>query len=369
MMWRSTRDKTDSKKQKLDQTIARARRRVSGPLALAAVTLVTVGAGCRGKYVREVTAERLEATPERLLRGSYIVNQLAACGACHTTRATGHLATESERTDAFLGGGNLLAAEGLGEVWVPNITPDLETGVGGWSDDELMRAIRDGVTKDGRFMLPVMPFNGYQVMSDEDVRATVVYLRSVPPFRQPKPRAETRLSLLPRVLFTTLGVQMHEPARAVPAPAADPVRTGEYLSRIAACSECHSLTKKGPRKPTDPQYLSGSEGPFTDAAVGRVWARNLTPDQQTGLGRFRAEAIKEAIRTGVRLDKKRMAPPMSLFVPHYSGIAEEDLDAIVAFLKSVKAVPREVPERELSAEGQRLVERGLGEQGSAPEGR
>jgi mono/diheme cytochrome c family protein len=169
---------------------------------------------------------------------------------------------------------------------------------------------------------------------------------------------------MPRILFTKLGVQMHAPVHDVQGPPPPPQPTGKpdvdekalkehaiangrYVATIGACAECHSLTKKGPRKPEDPQYLSGSEGPM-EGSFGKVWARNLTPDKETGIGKYWPDQIKQSIRTGVRLDGKRMAPPMSIMIPHYSGMAEEDLDAVVAYLKSVPPVRRPIPERELS---------------------
>jgi cytochrome c553 len=334
-----------------------------GALAVAALLALGTGA-CGGKYVRPVTGEKVAATPDRLVRGGYLVNQVCACGACHTTRENGHL-TESERTDAYLGGGNIFVAHGMSDgVWIPNITPDPETGVGNWSDDELMRAIRDGVGRDGHFMLPFMPFTSYQHLSEEDVRSIVAYLRTVPPFKQPKPRQENQLAFMPRMLFTKIGVQMHPPAHDVPGPPPPPqpsgkpdvdekalkehlIARGRYVTTIGVCGECHSLTKKGPRKPEDPQYLAGSEGPMEDPTFGKVWARNLTPDKETGLGKYWPDQIKQAIRDGKRLDGKRMAPPMSIMIPHYSGMAEDDLDAVVAYLKSLPPTKHQVPEREL----------------------
>jgi cytochrome c553 len=324
------------------------KRRLQGSLGALAL-LALAAASCGGKYVRPVSGEKVAITPERLVRGGYLVNQVSACGACHTTREHGNIAAEPERTDAFLGGGNLFVAPGLSDgIWIPNITPDVETGVGGWSDDELMRAIRDGVARDGRFMVPIMPFGAYQHMSDEDVRSIVAYLRSVPAYKQPKPRTENQLSFMPRLLFTKIGVQMHLPAHDVPPPnQSNALKVGEYLTTIGNCSECHSLTKKGPRKRDDPQYLAGSEAPMEDPSFGKVWARNLTPDAETGLGKYHPELIKQAMRNGKRLDGKRMAPPMSIMLPHYSGMAEEDLSAIVAYLKSVPPARHQVPEREL----------------------
>src|SRR5579859_3408551 len=149
--------------------------------------ILLVATGCIGRYVRKTTGEKIEATAERLQRGKYLVDGPAACGACHTTWNNGtYLDGES---DEYLAGGNYIEVKSQGYgVWVPNITPDPKTGIGNWSDDQIMRAIRDGVNADGHLLLPFMPFSSYQHMSDEDVRAIVAYLRSIPPREQKRPR-------------------------------------------------------------------------------------------------------------------------------------------------------------------------------------
>jgi cytochrome c553 len=307
--------------------------------------------GCHGKYVRPVGDAPIERTPERLARGSYLVNQVMLCPACHTTRANGNIHLEPERSDAFLGGGNTYVDKNLGTLWIPNLTPDPETGLGAWKDDQVLRAIRDGVSRDGHFLLPLMPYFSYQHLSDEDARAVVAYLRSIPPYRQPKPRPENGPTFMQKMLFKIVGVQMHTPVADVGAPdRADKVAYGHYVARIAACTECHSLTEKGPRQETDPLYLAGSDQAFEDPGLGQTYARNLTPDPETGLGNYDAAAIKQALRTGRRLDGKRMAPPMSVVIPHISGLAEDDMDALVAYLKSLPAARNKVSDRNLSPE-------------------
>jgi len=307
-----------------------------------------VALGCHGKYVRPVSDAPIERTPERLQRGSYLVNQVMSCGACHTTRATGSILLEPERTDAFLGGGNVAPAKGMGTLWIPNITPDPETGIGNWKDDEIVRLIRDGVSRDEHFLVPMMPFPEYQYLSDEDARSVVAYLRSVPAFKQPKPRVENQIGFMPKMLFQRIGVQMHKPAVNVSAPdKADKVAYGHYLVRIGACTGCHSMTAKGPREESDPLFLAGADVAFEDPALGATYPRNLTPDVETGLGKYDAAAIKQALRTGHRLDGKPMAPPMTVLIPHISGMTDEDLDALVAYLKSVPAAKHQVKERTL----------------------
>jgi hypothetical protein len=307
--------------------------------------------GCHGKYIRAVDDAPIERTPARLERGGYLVNQVMSCPACHTTRANGNIFLEPERTDAFLGGGNVFAPKGLGTLWIPNLTPDVETGLGAWKDDEVLRVLRDGVARDGHFLAPVMPYAEYQHLSDEDARSVVAYLRSVPAYKQPKPRAENVLGFMPKVLFKVIGVQMHPPATNVAAPdPKDKVAYGHYLVRIGACTGCHSMTEKGPRAESDPLFLAGADVPFDEPGLGQVYPRNLTPDPETGLGNYDAAAIKQAIRNGRRLDGKRMAPPMSVIIPHVSGMTDEDLDAVVAYLKSVPPAKHKVAERNLAPE-------------------
>jgi len=308
-------------------------------------------AGCHGRYARPVSDEPIAADPARLQRGSYLVNNVLFCGACHTSREHGNNLTEPERTDAYLGGGSVYTDKGIGTVWVPNITPDVETGIGGWKDDEILRALRDGVTKDSRFMVPLMPFGSYQHLSDEDARAVVAYLRTVPPYRQARPRTDNKLGFMNKLLFGVVGVQMHKPAAGVTAPdRANKHEYGHYLMRIAACGDCHSLTEKGPRPETDPLAFAGSDVPFEDPGLGKVYAANISGDPDAGLGRYSADQIKMALRTGTRLDGKKMAPPMSTLARHYDGMTDEDLDALVAYLFSVKPVKHQVKARQLDAE-------------------
>ena len=314
-----------------------------------AVAMVVLGiAACTGKYVRSTTKDAVQPTRERVARGSYVVNHLASCGACHTTRDSGKIG-DPERADALLAGGNVLeTVQPRMRVWVPNITGDAETGIGGWSDDLVMRAIRDGVDDEGKFLNPLMPFGSFQYMSDEDVRDVVAYLRSVPQVRQSRKPVKNEVPWTVHVALDWFGAAMHRPARGVTAPSpSHRLEYGEYVARLATCADCHSLGTRGPRDPGD-RFLAGSDVPFPEG--GRVWAPNITPDPETGIGRYRPEQVKGSLREGLRLDGKKMAPPMSTLIPHYSGMTDEDLDALVAYLFAQKPVKNAVPPRKLDAE-------------------
>jgi mono/diheme cytochrome c family protein len=304
--------------------------------------ILLVATGCIGRYVRQTTDEKIAATAERLQRGKYLVDGPAACGACHTTWKNGtYLDGES---DEYLAGGNYIEVKGQGYgVWVPNITPDPRTGIGNWSDDQIMRAIRDGVNAEGKLLLPFMPFSSYQHMSDEDVRAIVAYLRSTPPREQKRPR---RANQVPAGMgmFLKTGAAHHKPAVNVAAPPEDKLARGKYLAHLAQCPACHALGERGELPETDPGFMAGSTFPL-QRGIGKVWASNLTPG---AIGRHSAGEIKAALTSGERLDGGKMASPMAERVPHFAKMTGEDLDLIVAWLQSLKPSARRVPARELN---------------------
>jgi mono/diheme cytochrome c family protein len=311
-----------------------------------------LAAACTGKYVRPTTLEKIDASPERLARGGYLVNSIMSCGACHTPRVDGSV-IGGERADAYLAGGLLFDdRENSFRISVPNITPDPATGIGAWSDDELMRAIRDGVDRQGRLMRPPMPFYMYDELSDDDLRAVVAYLRSIPPASNNVERV-AELPFMFRMAMK-FGVMHHKPRTGVVAPpTSDRVAYGRYLARLGACTDCHSMTSRGPDEKDN--LLAGSKEAMSDPAWGKVYARNLTPDPETGLGTYGADQIKDALRSGKRLDGKPMAPPMTWLIPHVSTWTDEDLDALVAFLQSVPAKKAAIPERALNDSGKKVV--------------
>ncbi len=306
---------------------------------------------CTGKYIRPTTQDKIDPTPERIERGSYLVNSVTNCGVCHTPRVGGTW-LGGERTDAFLAGGAVFDDRGMGfKLTTPNITQDVETGIGSWSDDEIMRAVRDGVRKGGELMWPPMPFGTWDVISDDDARAIVAYLRTVPPVKN-QPKREYTVPFMFKIA-RSFGALHHEPAKDVKPPAAgDKKALGAYLVKVGICYDCHSLSSTGP---SDKMLLAGSEDPLSEPEYGKIWARNLTPDMDTGLGKFSAQQIKDALKSGKRLDGKPMAPPMSLLIPHISTWKDEDLDALIGFIKSVPAKKHKVPDRQLTPEAKKLV--------------
>lgn len=252
-----------------------------------------------------------------LERGAYLMNGIAACGNCHTPKG-GPMAGRE------LAGG-MKFDEAPFVVYVPNITPDRETGIGAWTDEELIAAIRDGRKPDGSLVRPPMPMMFYRSISDRDVRALVAYMRNVPATRQAVPKEATyRIPLPP---------SYGPPVKDVPdVPKTDKVAYGRYLSDVGHCMECHT--------PRGQQGLDmarvGAGGEHFEGPWGVSVAANITPHRETGIGTWTDAEIKRAITEGVRRDGTKLKPPMGFAA--YKNINNEDLDALVAYLRSLKPV-------------------------------
>jgi len=180
-----------------------------------------------GPKARPLTARKFESTPQRLERGRYIATALSGCVYCHSP----HEWSSAEHTIIAdkLGAGEILPYTNLpGRIVAPNLTPDPETGAGTWSDDQLARAIREGIGHDGRALFPLMPYRRYHEMSDEDLASVIVYLRSLPAVRQALPQTE----IIFPVKYLIRGVPQPLEAPVAEVAGADPVKRGEHSSEV-----------------------------------------------------------------------------------------------------------------------------------------
>jgi mono/diheme cytochrome c family protein len=272
--------------------------------ALVTVAFLTLG-----------SANAAAETP--LERGRYLMHGIVACGNCHTP-----VGPNGPQLDRELAGG-LEFKEAPFTAYASNITPDPETGIGRWTDEQIIVAIRDGKRPDGSLIGPPMPISFYRGISDSDARALVAYMRSVKPVRNVVPKSEYRMPLPPAY---------GPPVGSVPAVAnADPVRYGAYLAGIGHCLECHTPMKAGGQRDDEKWGVGGFPlpGPW-----GVSVSRNITPHSRDGLGGWTDSQIKTAITKGVRANGERLKPPMGY--DYYATMRSGDLDALVAYLRSLK---------------------------------
>jgi mono/diheme cytochrome c family protein len=260
-----------------------------------------------------------------LQRGKYLVEVLAGCDACHTQKGS-----FGQRRDRHLAGG-LRIEDSFGVAVSSNITPDRETGIGAWSDAQIITAIREGKGRDGRTLGPPMPYHLYRQIADRDVRAMVAHLRTVRPVRH---RVE------PSAYTIALPPAWGPPVASVPdPPRQDLVKYGEYLAGpVAACVGCHT-PPAADGTPDRTRLFAG--GRLFKGRWGESYSANLTPDEDTGIGRWSEARIARAIH-GVKATGAVLQPPMPW--PEYRDrIAARDLKAIVAYLRSLPPISNKVP--------------------------
>jgi cytochrome c553 len=252
-------------------------------------------------------------------RGAYLINSIVACGNCHARR------DKEGRPVPELGlsGGYLFDEEPF-RAYARNITPDVETGIGKWTEAQLVRAIREGIRPDGSLIGPPMPIEFYRGMSDADARALAAYLRAQPPVKHVVPKAEYRIKLPPSYGPPIKSV-------IVAPPRSNLVKYGAYLAGpLGHCMDCHTpWTETG----IDPKRMGAGGNPLK-GPWGVSVSRNLTP---TGLKDWSDAEIARAIREGRSRDGSALKPPMAF--DWYRNISDEDMKALIAYLRSLKPLP------------------------------
>lgn len=255
-----------------------------------------------------------------LQRGTYLMDSIVACGNCHVQRDKG-----KPLPDLGLSGGMVFDEEPF-KAYASNITPDRETGIGSWTDAQLVKAIREGIRPDGSVIGPPMPILFYRGMSDDDAKAIIAYLRAQPPVKNAVPKSEYRMKLPPNY-----GPALTQKVTA-PSPK-DTLKYGAYLAGpLGHCLDCHTPWVQGI---PDLKRAGAGGNPFK-GPWGVAIARNLTP-HATGLKGWSDGEIARAIREGVRRDGTPLNPPMAY--DWYRNINEGDMRALIAYLRSLRPLP------------------------------
>jgi mono/diheme cytochrome c family protein len=280
------------------------------------IVFVLVSAWC-------LSLSALAAQPDAALlaRGTYLMNGVVACGNCHVARG----AKGEPLFDRGLSGGMVFDEPPMFKAFAPNITPDVETGIGKWTDAQLAKAIREGVRPDGSIIGPPMPVEFYRHLSDRDLAAIVAWLRAQAPVRNAVPKSQFTMPL---------PASHGPPVKNAKAPAPANKRAyGEYLAQIGHCMECH--TPRGDKGMLEHGKL-GAGGQVFKGPWGQSVSRNLTP-HPSGLKDWSDEQIIKAVRTGVDRNGQPYRPPMAF--DFYKNISDADMAALVAYLRSLKPQP------------------------------
>lgn len=260
-----------------------------------------------------------QAQTDAVKRGDYLVNTIMTCQNCHTPKGpTGDIAGKE-----FSGG--LSWDEPPFKVTASNITQDKETGIGAWSDADIKKLLRTGVRPNGVQVAMVMPTDFYEIISESDLDAIVAYLRTVKPIKNTVPAP---IYKMPQVHHAFPGAEKP----FTEAMMSDPVKKGFYLATIGHCMECHTPFGARGRDFAGSLGKGGAEFP---GPWGTSVSRNITSSKDKGIGTWTDAEIKTAITQGKRKDGSPLKPPMG-FV-YYSHMTGADLDAVVAYLRTVPA--------------------------------
>lgn len=242
--------------------------------------------------------------------GEYVVTITGGCG-CHMNRDLGGLA----------GGNEFEMGDSI--AYASNITPDEETGIGTWTAEDIATALHTGATPDGEQLHPAMPYARFSALSQQEALAVGEYLLSLEPIANEVP--ERQLTEEPAA-FT--------PASEPPAePPTDPVARGEELVIIANCGGCHT--------PSDDEGNPNMEMMLAGAPLrGDVYASNITPDEETGIGAWSEEEIATFLQSGTYPSGDQLTEgPMAQQIDNrFHLLTDEDASAIAAYLMSIPAV-------------------------------
>ena len=256
-----------------------------------------------------------------LERGRYLIEALTACDNCHTPRGAG----DYDLSKRFSGGPQTFS-EKTYLVRGPNISPDVETGVGAWTDKELRAAIVDGVGRDGG-LAPVMPSDSYRPLTARDLDAIIAFLRSAAPIRAPLQAPQRRSGEWAAHPMPGAASAFDE------ASLADKNTHGLYVASLARCMSCHSEEIDGA---PDYEDRLGAGGKIFRSPAGVAVASNITSHPTKGVGAWSDDELKRAITEGVSRDGSALRPPMStLSKAHFSKMSADDLDALIGWIRTI----------------------------------
>lgn len=281
------------------------------PLLLASLVAVPVAGAAEQAYprVRQLTDRTFAPSPARIERGRYLAEHLLQCFVCHSERDWD--APGAPPLPGRKGAGALLSERGDRRIVAPNITPDVETGAGGWTDDMLARAIREGIGHDGRALYWGMWYQSFAGLSDEDLASVIVYLRTLPPVRNRLPPTQ-----LPADEQAANARNPRPILAPVPGPAAgDTKALGRYLIGVADCTGCHSAWEA----PRNPGLLAG--GNEIARGTHTAFSSNLTR-HESGVA-YPKDTFIAVMRTG----KGGSLHPIMPWTA-FSGLTDQDLGAI-----------------------------------------
>ncbi|KXV34809.1 sorbitol dehydrogenase [Gluconobacter thailandicus] len=265
---------------------------------------------------------RAEDQATTISRGAYLATA-GDCVACHTKPGGAPFA------------GGLVIASPMGGIVASNITPDPDTGIGKYTEEEFANALRKGIRRDGAHLYPAMPYTAYSEIADTDIHALYVYfMHGVAPLRQDNPKTELKFPFNIRAMMISWNLLFAGP----PAAKGDPqtyskIERGHYLAdALGHCGTCHTPRNFLMGERSSSAYLGGTP-------LAGWYAPNITPSMNSGIGDWSEDDLVQYLRTGSVPGRAQAAGMMGEAVEHsFSKLTDEDLHAIAAYIRQIPKI-------------------------------
>ena len=303
-------------------------------LALLGVVVKFFVLSPRSRPAPSVTAPN---SPEAIARGKYLVHNVAACIGCHSP-------VQEDKPGEPPVEGKLGAGRDFGDLpgfpgrlRAPNLTPDKATGIGSFTDGEILRAMREGIGRDGRALFPQMPFETYaKTLSDDDALSIIAYLRSLPAVNNDPGRMEVKFPVSMFIRGVPQPLTASPPA--APAPS-DKLARGKWLLQVCSCGDCHDSVDNHRQKLPGKAFAGGQPFPLPNGK-GTAISSNITSDKATGIGAYSDDDLRRVFDEGKGKSGRALyTMPWS----YYGGMTKEDKDALIAALREIPAVANIAP--------------------------
>ena len=275
-------------------------------------------------------AEAQTSDKELLNKGQYVFALAGGC-ACH-----------SAPKEPMHAGARAFPIP-FGTVYSTNITQDKETGLGGWTDQQIIDAMIKGVRRDGSKILPVMPYEKYSGMASDDLKALVAYLRTIKPVKRPTPELKSSIPFVRSIgtwVYLRVFGRFSKPASVAPQAG---VARGKYLvDHVAICSDCHTPRNVlgAPKSSLAMAGVSQQSSPLGEAVP------NITPDSETGIGSWKREEVAELLLTGTKPDFDNVQGLMHEVIQGtsygYKDMKKQDALAIADYLATLPPIENNV---------------------------
>ncbi len=254
---------------------------------------------------------------DQISRGAYLV-RIGDCEACHTVTGSPKLS------------GGLYLNTPFGKMATPNLTPDKETGIGTWSDNDFYRALHEGIRKDGAYLYPGLPYPWYTKVTRDDVMAIKAYLFSLPPVHAPQKPDHLIFPFNIRTGIAGWNALYFKEGTYQPDPTKSAVwNRGAYIVEgLGHCADCHT-PKNLAQAPINSEAFAG--GKFDD-----WYAPNITTDKKEGIGTWSQAQIVSYLKEGAAAGKGVAFGPMAQTVhDSLSHLTDADLTAIATYLQTI----------------------------------